>query len=81
MRLTVLYDPDGVILAAVEETGACDHPVPVAGNGNEVGSFAVPQTALRSSLETICLTHRVARGSAELRPAPGPQDKTTTGAG
>ncbi len=68
MRLTVLYDPDGVILAAVEETGRLDHPVPQARDGNAVGSFLVPQAVAKSGLETICLTHRVERGAEELRP-------------
>jgi len=68
MRLTVLYDPDGVILAAVEETGRHDHPVPVVSGGNAVGSFLVPPAVAKSSLETICLSHRVEPGSEELRP-------------
>jgi hypothetical protein len=61
------YDSkNGVILAAVEETGRYDHPVPEASDGNEVGTFDVPASAARSRLDEICVSHRVDVASQRL---------------
>ena len=70
MKITALYDADGLILAAVESTGRYDHPVPVASEGTEVGTFEVPteptEEGAESRLEEICLSHRVDVGSQRL---------------
>jgi hypothetical protein len=66
MKITALYDADGLILAAVESTGRYDHPVPVASEGTEVGTFDVPTEAAESRLDEICLSHRVDVGSQRL---------------
>ncbi|MFH8614534.1 hypothetical protein ACH4E8_05565 [Streptomyces sp. NPDC017979] len=67
MRLTALYDADGKILAAVEDTGRYDHPVPVATEaGTAVGTFDVPEAASESSLYEICTMLRVDAGAARL---------------
>jgi hypothetical protein len=66
MKITALYDADGLILAAVESTGRYDHPVPVASEGAEVRTFDVPREAAESRLDEICLSHRVDVGSQRL---------------
>ncbi|MBO4209990.1 hypothetical protein [Micromonospora echinofusca] len=73
MRITAVYDADGVILAAVVDTGQDDHPVPVASEGTEVGTFDVPRHAAGSRLDEICTSYRVDPGSRSLRAAP-PQE-------
>ena len=59
MKLTALYDPEGVILAAVEDTGEYNRPVPVAEGANKVSTFEVPAAAAKLRLDEICLSHRV----------------------
>ncbi|MFL6623708.1 MAG: hypothetical protein ACJ8J7_06150 [Sulfurifustaceae bacterium] len=60
MKITALYDENGVILAAAEHTGRYDDPVPVASTpGTKVATFEVPTEAARSRLDEICLSHQV----------------------
>lgn len=66
MKITALYNANGVILAAVEHTGRYDHPVPVASEGNKVGTFDVPPSAAKSRLDEICTSFRVDVGSQRL---------------
>jgi hypothetical protein len=41
MKITVLYDSDGVIIAGAPRTGDYDDPVPVASDDNRAGTFDV----------------------------------------
>jgi hypothetical protein len=66
MKLTVLHDPEGVILAAVASTGRNEGPVPVASDGNKVGTFDVPPTAVHLGLDKICTSFRVDVASRRL---------------
>ncbi|MEU5973765.1 hypothetical protein [Streptomyces sp. NPDC047315] len=67
MKLTALYDADGKILAAVEETGRYDHPVPVATkDGTAVGTFEVPEGVREAGLYEICTSLRVDAGVTRL---------------
>jgi hypothetical protein len=68
MKLIALYNPDGVILAAVEDTGRYNAPtpVPVASGANKVGTFDVPELAARLRLDEICKSHRVDIGAKRL---------------
>ena len=66
MKITALYDRDGLILAAAESTGQYDDPVPVASDGNEVGTFDVPSSAAQLGLVEICTSLRVDVSSKRL---------------
>jgi hypothetical protein len=66
MKLTILYDPAGVIIAAAPHTGKYDAPVPVASGENKVGTFDVPQSAVELGLEEICMSFRVDDASKRL---------------
>lgn len=67
MKITALYDENGVILAAAEHTGRYNHPVPVASKaGTKVGTFDVPAEVAHSRLDEICLSHQVDVGAQRL---------------
>ena len=67
MKLIALYDADGRILAAAGVTeGDTPGPVPVAGEGTEVGTFDVPESASELRLDEICTRHRVDSQSKRL---------------
>ena len=72
MKITALYDAEGVILAAVEYTGRNDHPVPVASADKKVGTFDVPASAAKSRLDEICTSFRVDPASRRLVEAKRP---------
>jgi hypothetical protein len=68
MKITALYDKQGVILAAVPLDDRYDGPVlvPVASDGNKVGTFEVPVSAGESRLDKICTLFRVDARSQRL---------------
>ena len=68
MKITALYNADGIILAAVVIDGRYDGPlpVPVASEGTEVGTFDVPSSATESRLDEICKVFRVDTRSKRL---------------
>ena len=59
MRITALYNKEGVIGAAVMVDGEYRGPVPVAEDGDTLGTFEVPQAAAEFRLDEICTTFRV----------------------
>lgn len=59
MRITALYNKEGVIEAAVMVDGEYRGPVPVAEDGDTLGTFEVPQAAAELRLDDICRTFRV----------------------
>jgi len=64
MRITALYDRDGVILAAVEVDADYAGPLPVATeDGTEVATFDVPDDRREQALDEICLGVRVSARS------------------
>jgi hypothetical protein len=69
MRITALYDPNGVILAAVAVDDAYDGPVPVASEGTEVGTFDVPTSVGELPLDELCVRHRIDTESRQLTDA------------
>lgn len=67
MRLIALYDADGRILAAAGITDeGTPGPVPVAGEGTEVGTFDVPESLSELPLDEICNRLRVDSQSKRL---------------
>jgi hypothetical protein len=66
MKITVLYDSDGVIIAGAPRTGDYDDPVPVASDDNRAGTFDVPQSAVELRLDEICTSFRVDPASQQL---------------
>lgn len=66
MKLTALYDPGGVILAAVAGTGRHDDPATAASEGHEVGTFELPPSAAHLNLDEICHAFRVDIASQQL---------------
>jgi hypothetical protein len=64
MRITALYDRDGLILAAAKVDDDYAGPVPVATEeGTEVGTFEVPEVRSDQQLDEICRALRVSAGS------------------
>lgn len=59
MRITALYNDEGVILAAAAIDGSYRGPVPVASEGTEVGLFDVPESVTDLRLDEICSGFRV----------------------
>lgn len=65
MRVTAVYDAEGLIMAAVVTEQGYDGPLPVAGADQAVGVFDVPnqdESPLEDdgrALEAVCLGHRV----------------------
>ncbi|MFL6711576.1 MAG: hypothetical protein ACJ8LN_01425 [Sulfurifustis sp.] len=67
MKITTLYDENGIILAAAEHTGGYNDPVPVASRaGTKVATFEVPADIAHSRLDEICLSHQVDIGTQRL---------------
>jgi hypothetical protein len=66
MKITVLYDSDGVIIAGAPHTGNYDDPVPVASDGTKAGTFDVPRSAVELRLDEICTSFRVDPTSQQL---------------
>jgi hypothetical protein len=70
MKLTALYDAEGTIIAGVfQPTGQYDRPVPVpvaSDRNSSVGTFDIPASASKLSLEDLCLSFRVDHASKSL---------------
>jgi hypothetical protein len=59
MRITVVYDTEGNIIAAAPADPHYTGPVPVASGGTERGEFDVPDSAAEKRLDEICAGFRV----------------------
>ena len=59
MKITALYDSEGIILAGVVDDGRYDLPRPKPQDGQQVGTFDVPPTFAALALDEICTTFRV----------------------
>jgi hypothetical protein len=63
MKITVVHDNDGRILAAVmdgeEYDSTTPRPRPVPGEGLQLGTFEVPASVDSPALEEICTAFRV----------------------
>ena len=66
MRITAVYDPDGIILAAAPADPHYVGPVPVASDGTERDEFDVPDSATGMSLDELCAGFRVHTGEKRL---------------
>jgi hypothetical protein len=69
MKITALYNNQGVILAAVvavEEGYNETFVVPEASEGSEVGTFEVPESLSKLRLDEVCTRLRVDAGSKRL---------------
>ncbi len=73
MRVTAVYDAEGLILAAVITEEGYNGPLPVSAAGQAVGVFDVPSQSDSllegdsRQLEAICLGHRVDMALKTLR--------------
>lgn len=73
MRVTAVYDVEGLILAAVITEEGYNGPLPVAAAGLALGVFDVPSRSDNlpegdgRQLEAICVGHRVDVTSKTLR--------------
>lgn len=66
MKISAVYDNDGRILMGIIDDGKYDSPRPVPDKKTYGGTFEVPATDDKLSLEEICTTFRVDRTANRL---------------